>query len=434
MATMVYLDSRTTGISSKSLALLNYIVYQGGLSANIPPTLGAVAKWIGVHRTTVSSELRELIDRGYLEKVNVHIEDGAVELRLRFNGSDLRHKQIAHDDILDLLITSMYSKMSITNRSQRLSPVNTLFLTLLLAYACPEGYVDQLTQTDMKQRLGFTDAQLKSQMRKLRKLGLLQNLVRGGAFRGLSGRVKSRLRLDLELLTQFVRSTSLPKQSSPKAVKSKVEIISLETVRYIPDLFEANLQDSNGLCRAAPPLEPMKVYEDVVHEFISKNRFQRQRYYRYLTELCTSYAMTGLEKIGPHLTSLRVLAYEQQEEALDNEAILKDFNNTIVDSLKRDLNFDRVAPPISKSNEGQGEDLKPDDCKKTESKLHDEFHKQKAAFIETLRRLTWAILLDPSLAQYVEQAMQPGYRMQLKLYKLEMADFIIISNHLDEPV
>lgn len=435
MLTLIYLKDSFFKLSPRALSLFNYIVYRGSLSANLPPTLGGVAKWVGVHRTTISGELRELIDNGCLEKVNVRVDEDVVELRLLVNGSELEHLELthAHDDTLDPLVTNMYSAMSISSRGQRLSPVNTLLLMLLLAYADQEGYIDKLSQTVMKKRLGFTDAQLKSQLAKLKKLGVLQTIVPGGAFHSISGRVKSKLRLDLELLARIARSTTSVGQKFSTAASFNATIISLETCRYIPDLFETNLQEKKRRCRATHPLEPMKIYSQVIYTFISKNKSQRYRYYRYLVELCTSYAMIGVTKVAPHLTALRKLPYGQLAAAVDDDPELSGFDKDIADYLQRDLNLDRVTQLASTTEASEPKSSEHEDGQKdNEPRIEDELEKQKTAFIETLRKLTWAILMDPALVPYLEQTKQSGHKLQLKLYNLEMGDFIVISKNLNE--
>lgn len=152
-----------------------------------------------------------------------------------------------------------------------------------------------------------------------------------------------------------------------------------------------------------------------------------------LVELCTSYAMIGMAKVTPHLKTLRNIPNGQFAAAIEDEPALSMFDKTITDYFQRDLNLDRVTHLASaiEPNEAKYSEQE-DDQREAEPSLENELKKQKAAFIETLRKLTWAILMDPALAPYLEQTKQSGNKLQLKLYNLEMGDFIIISKNLNE--
>ncbi|TRW48362.1 hypothetical protein FM042_09280 [Aliidiomarina halalkaliphila] len=164
-----------------------------------------IAKIAGCNRKTIEAPFRELTESGLISTESVLDGKGDLVQALCFNEEKFAAISEAipvegascHDAVIDDLVSSMFQDLSIENRLAKLSPVNTLLLCSILSAADQNGITNSLSQNKLKKLFGFSTARLKSQLRKLQHLGLLEVLSVGGAEKG-KGRKISTLKLDVK--------------------------------------------------------------------------------------------------------------------------------------------------------------------------------------------------------------------------------------------
>lgn len=169
-------------------------------------TKAALGKSLGIGKNTLKKYLDPLLDSEWISKDKTVVSG---ELETRFfplKEDPLQLFEGSHIELIKSLLKCMYSERDILGKADRLSPENIILLCLLLSRADTHGVSEDLSNSELKNIFGMTDAQLKSQITKLRRLRAIKVVVPGRVFKNIIGRQNTIYQVNVDRLSmQFLK-------------------------------------------------------------------------------------------------------------------------------------------------------------------------------------------------------------------------------------
>ncbi|WP_290654119.1 hypothetical protein [Idiomarina sp.] len=165
-------------------------------------TRAALGKSLGIGTNALKKYLDPLLDSEWISKDKTVVSG---ELETRFfplKEDPLQLFEGSHIELIKSLLKCMYSERDILGKADRLSPENITLLCLLLSRADTHGVSEDLSSSEFKNILGMTDAQLKSQIKKLRRLRAIKVVVPGRVFKNVIGRQNTIYQVNVDRLNR----------------------------------------------------------------------------------------------------------------------------------------------------------------------------------------------------------------------------------------
>jgi len=160
-------------------------------------TRETIAESLGVGTNALKKYLDPLLDNEWISKGNVAINERLEKRFFVLKEDPLQMFEGPHLELIESLLNFMYSEREILGKADRLAPENIILLCFLLSRADADGVSEELSSSKLKSALGLSDAQLKSQITKLRRLKALKILVPGRVFKNIIGRQKTIYQIDI---------------------------------------------------------------------------------------------------------------------------------------------------------------------------------------------------------------------------------------------
>lgn len=171
-----------------SVALYYKLIFLKKFDSLDQKTREALGKSLGIGTNALKKYLDPLLNSEWITKDKITI-NGKNEARFfPLKEDPFQLFEGPHIELIKSLIKYMYSERDILGKADRLSPENIILLCLLLSRADTHGISDDLSSSELKGTLGVSDAQLKSQITKLRRLGAIKIAVPGRVFKNIIGR------------------------------------------------------------------------------------------------------------------------------------------------------------------------------------------------------------------------------------------------------
>ncbi|MEC8925778.1 MAG: hypothetical protein VYD07_07690 [Pseudomonadota bacterium] len=194
----------TEKIKLSSISLYYKILYLESKAELTSSSKEELGKTLGIGKNSLKSYLDPLLDRGWVVK-DKSFTEGQVQVQFRLTSGDfLQLFECSHTPTIKLLIERMYTDRDILGKAGRLSPENSTILCLLLSRADRYGISEDLSRAEIKDQLYLTEAQLKSQLSKLRNLKLLRVAIPGRVFKNVIGRQNTIYRVNLFKLREIL--------------------------------------------------------------------------------------------------------------------------------------------------------------------------------------------------------------------------------------
>ena len=336
-------NNKNLQVSFKSLCLLNFLYFKQA-NGNALPQLKktAMADFMGVYRSALSAEIDELSKAKVLESSKVLIDEGKLKKSTIIDASKLTFLPVKHRKLNDLLLERMYTDRTIKGRRKRLNEKNCLLLCLLLSFADESGRITQLSQTNIKSLLNISEAQLKSQLQKLKKLSILEVRLPGGSYHAVAGRVKSKLQLNLTI----IESLALTEHASTRdslyldrvKTEPKVELIELRSVSRLAELLQSSSEKTKRLASQGL-IHPLKRLEGFSEALGGAKATEKARFYSYLGKLCIGYAELLINKLSDQIPSIAYLPFDRLAELAKSDKKLQRAATHIYRQIFKDLSL-----------------------------------------------------------------------------------------------
>lgn len=420
MVTKVYTNGLDRPLSARALALINKLEICSEALTDCHPTLEGLSKLLGVHRTTIDGDVRELKDKDYLKTTKVTRDDERMETRFLVKTGRLIPREINSPSVFSELMEAMYNGISVKHRDKKLSPINLLLVALLMSAEDAVGST-KLSQTEIMKMIGFSEPQLKSQMNKLENLGVLQKLVSGGTFNGVTGRAKSKLRLNYRRLKQLLKLSFTEGVSAISEDRPKASRITLSSPLNFATLFKFHLNESNIPWSRSTPCKPKEILPKSICSFVSVINPNQLRYNRHLADLSIFYATLALTELPDEIIKIKRRSFSDYPRAIAESDLASQFNEKALRLINDDLGLSQI--------DSQNRDVDSSDesgCTEIENfESSQDSVTNKSTLPDAVLGITWSVLLDKAITPDIISDFRTRSYSYLKLTDFRSMEILV---------